>query len=396
MISRPRALALASVIVGSSIAVLPGRASAQGAAPSRPEPGAEADRTPLVVLLFDPDRPDSNRLISAIESHLAGLPVQVALEPLPRSDILTWLGSGHIRARARQALGLLAIDTSRGDVWRLFFLDVDGAPTLIRRLPSSSKHEPLDEAGIAVRLLVEALLDSKQIPAADTMSGGRAPPKAAVPAARTPTKPGGAATATGSKSPAQQSRPLVVPKTEDTQAADANRRPQPLSVFLGPVGATWLARQAWQFGATAGAELELARAWSLAVAYALYPALTYHLTDTDLTLSRHPVTSFLAYTPRLGLSPRFWLGLGVNAVHRETIGTGAAYRSTDAETTWSWGPIGGVGVITPAVSAFSARFDLGVQVPVRRIHYVTQPDSRLVATTRPAIPFVSICLSLRL
>jgi hypothetical protein len=391
------------VVVGSSIAVLSGRASAQVAAPSRPEPRAEAHHTPIVVLLFDPDRPDSNRLISAIESHLAGLPVQVALEPLPRSDILTWLESGHIRARARQALGLLAIDTSRGDVWRLFFLDVDGAPTLIRRLPSSSKHAPLDEAGIAVRLLVEALLDSKQIPPADSMPDSGAPPRGRVPAAGTPTKAagtptkkGGGATATGSKSLEERSRERAVPKTEQMQAADTNRRQHPLSIFLGPAGATWLAQQAWQFGATAGAELDLAPAWPLAVAYTLYPALTYHLTDTDLTLSRYPVTSFLAYTPRFGLSPRFWLGLGVDAVHRETVATGATYRSTDAETTWSWGPIGGLGVVTPAVSAFSAHFDLGVQIPVRPIHYVTQPGSRVVATSRPASPFVSICLSLRL
>jgi hypothetical protein len=122
----------------------------------------QPDGEPAIVLLFEPDQPDSEGLVRAIESHVVGLPVRVVLEPLARGDILKWFESGHLRAKARGAIGLFAIDTSRRDLWRLYFLDMeDGAPTLIRRLRPSPEHAPFDDAGVAVRLLVEALLDAK-------------------------------------------------------------------------------------------------------------------------------------------------------------------------------------------------------------------------------------------
>src|SRR5687767_10699295 len=108
----------------ASLATLAG--SARGQVPADVAPGAahQTDGEPAILLIFEPDQPDSERLVHAIESHLVGLPVRVVLEPLARGEILKWFESGYVRAKARGAIGLFAIDTGRRDLWRLYFLDM--------------------------------------------------------------------------------------------------------------------------------------------------------------------------------------------------------------------------------------------------------------------------------
>lgn len=397
MTSRSRALALASALVASSIASLCGQAWAQAPPTAASEAETASETAPAIVLLFEPDRPDSVRLARAIESHLAGLPVRVVLEPQARSDILTWLESGHMQASARHALGLLALDTGQS-VWRLFFLDVDGAPTLIRRLRSSPEHAPLDEAGVAVRLLVEALLDARQLGTVAPVLRGDARSPATLPPRASPKQGSGSSSRGGPKAAERSRRPAgSEPNGASNQGASAAPRRQPFSLFLGPTGTTWLEKQPWQFGALVGVELELSPAWSLSLAYSWYPPLTYHLDDVALTLSRHPARAYAAYTLGAGFSPSFWLGVGADAVARETLRTGPDYRGTAERTTWSWGPVAGVGVVTPSWSRFRGRVDLGVEIPTRPIDYVVQTDTPTrLASTRSASPFLSICLSLRL
>ena len=133
--------------------------TAASSSESPPPPQAEA----AVVLMFDPHEDDSLALVGSIAAHLAGLPVRLIHEPRARTELLTWLSLGRSRVKATRSLGLFAVDVSRRDGWRLFFLEPDGVPTLIRRLKPTPEHAPLDEAGITVRLLVEALLDGKHV-----------------------------------------------------------------------------------------------------------------------------------------------------------------------------------------------------------------------------------------
>jgi hypothetical protein len=87
----------------------------------------------------------------------------------------------------------------------------------------------------------------------------------------------------------------------------------------------------------------------------------------------------------------------VDPVRRDTPETAGAYRGTAAQTTWSWGPAGGVGVVSAPLSAFTARFDLGVEVDANRVEYVVQGQTRdLLASTRRVRPFLRLCLGLGL
>jgi hypothetical protein len=399
MMFRRCVLALTCLLFVGATVTASGWARAQDVPTTQPEGKASTDLAPAIVLLFEPERPDSSRLIRAIESHLVGLPVRVVLEPLARGEILAWLESGHARARARQALGLVAIDTGQGDLWRVFFLDVEGAPTLIWRLRPSPERAPLDEAGVAVRLLVEALLDAK-------------PPSPVAPVLRREgTTARGAAQKDGAKSkrpesstdrePPESAPPGEAPTPEPPPAND-DEAPRPSSeqrfgLFLGPTTTTWVANQGWQFGATAGVEVRVARSWSLALAYTWYPTLEYQEADANLSLSRHPAASYVAYAPVSGFSPRFWLGMWVDPVLRDTPETAATYQGTAAQTTWSWGPAGGIGVVSAPLSAFSARFDLGLEVDANRVEYVVQGETQdLLASTRRVRPFLRLCLGLRL
>jgi len=372
-------------------------AVAQAPAPVVSETREPTDTYPTIVLLFEPDEADASRLISAIESHLVGLPVRVALEPAPHTDILTWLESGHARARARQALGVLAIDTSQGAVWRLFFLDTEGAPALIRRLRSSPEHAPLDEAGVAVRLLVEALLDSKEIEH-DAMLPGNAAPDVTPPVAKPSESQSGGSPKVESASDSKGR--LSTPDEVEEEAAARRRsraRDRPVLVFLGPVGTSWLDQKPLQLGAAAGIGMGFARGWSIAAGYTWYPSQTYRVEVTDLTLRRHPVVSYVAFTPRSGLSPRFSLGVTVDAVLRETVATREGYRSTSTTTTWSWGVLGAVGAVAPLGTSFVAGLDLGAQINAARIEFVAQGQSRdVLLATRRASPFLSLYIGLRL
>lgn len=379
---------------------------ARGQVPADVAPGAEGqtDGDPVILLVFEPGQPDSERLVHAIESHLVGLPVRVVLEPLARGEILKWFESGHLRARARGAIGLFAIETGRRDLWRLYFLDMDGAPTLIRRLRPSPEHAPLDDAGVAVRLLVDALLDARPLELDEPAPGG-GPSASGSPARSLPRRDQRALERKqlGSRLPqADSPRPSQPTPAESATGAALepdprpNRRPGPLGIFLGPVGTNWIAGQAWQFGARGGAELHLNPAWSVALDYTWYPTASLELENTSIAWERHPVASQVAYRPSAGLSPRFWLGMWADAVTRTTLDTRADYQGTAPVTSWSWGPAGGVGLATPSSWSFGGLLDVGLDVATEPVEYVVQSATRQPATTtRTFRPSVSLRLGWR-
>jgi hypothetical protein len=397
-----RALWLAGALSASMASVAGG---ARGQVPADVASGTteQSDGEPAIVLIFEPGRPDSDRLVHAIESHLVGLPVRVVLEPLARGEILEWFESGHLRAKARGAIGLFAIETGRRDLWRLYFLDMDGAPTLIRRLRPSPEHAPLDDAGVAVRLLVEALLDAKPLELSEPALGGspvasgsptRSLPSGSQRSSSSARKERGA----GSPSPKASPRPSE-PAPAESDPDDApetdpqpRREPGPLGFFLGPVGTTWVAGQAWQLGARGGAEVHLKATWSVALDYTWYPTASLDLENASIAWDRHPIAVQAAYRPSAGLSPRFWLGLWGDAVRRRTLDSTAPYEGTSSVTTWSWGPAGGVGLAMPSSWPFNALLDVGLDVATQRVEYVVESATQPVTATatRTFRPSVSL------
>jgi hypothetical protein len=385
-------------LAGALSASLVNAGSARAQVPADVAPGTveQADDVPAIVLIFEPGRPDSDRLVRAIESHLVGLPVRVLLEPLARGEILKWFESGHLRAKAHGAIGLFAIETGRRDSWRLYFLDMDGAPTLIRRLRPSPEHAPLDDAGVAVRLLVEALLDAKPLELGEAALGGSATSGAPALPSRNQRSSAGKDSVAG---PANTVSPRPSePTPAESDAADApethpqpRREPGPLGFFLGPVGTTWIAGRGWQFGAKGGAEVHLKATWSVAVDYTWYPTASLELENASIAWDRRPIAAQAAYRPSAGISPRFWLGMWGDAVRRRTLDSAAQYEGTSSVTTWSWGPAGGVGLATPSSWSFTALLDVGLDVATQRVEYVVEGATRQSATaTRTFRPSVSL------
>jgi hypothetical protein len=378
-----------------------GAASAQVPADAPSVTVEQSDGEPAIVLMFEPGQADSDRLVRAIESHLVGLPVRVVLEPLERGAILEWFESGHLRAKAHGAIGLFAIETGRRDLWRLYYLDRDGAPTLIRRLRPSPEHAPLDDAGVAVRLLVEALLDAKPLELGEPVLGGspEASGSPARPHSSRSQRPSASKGRTAKAPTADGPLPSESTPAESDpgEAAETHpqlrREPGPLGFFLGPVGTTWVAGQAWQFGARGGAELHLKANWSVALDYTWYPTASLELENVSIAWDRHPIAAQVAYRPSAGISPRLWVGMWGDAVRRRTLDSAALYEGTSSVTTWSWGPAGGVGLASPSSWSFSALFDVGLDVATQRVEYVVQSATRQSATetaTRTFRPSVSL------
>jgi hypothetical protein len=372
-----------------------GGASAQVPAEAPSVTVEQTHGEPAIVLMFEPGQPDSHRLVRAIESHLVGLPVRVVLESLERGEILEWFESGHLRAKAHGAIGLFAIETGRRDLWRLYYLDMDGAPTLIRRLRPSPEHAPLDDAGVAVRLLVEALLDAKPLELGEPVLGGS--PATSGSPARQRTSAGKERAARSPKADDPRPSESTPAESDPGGAAEAHpqlrREPGPLGFFLGPVGTTWVAGQAWQFGARGGAEVHLKANWSVALDYTWYPTASLELENASIAWDRHPIAAQVAYRPSAGISPRFWLGMWGDAVRRRTLDSVAPYEGTTSVTTWSWGPAGGVGLASPSSWSFSALLDVGLDVATQRVEYVVESATRQSATetaTRTFRPSVSL------
>lgn len=334
-----------------------------------PQPSAS-----VVLLMFDPEQPGSIPLVSAIESHLMGLAVMVEREPIERSEILTWLEAGRSRVQARKALGLFAIDTRQRDTWRLFFLGPDGPPTLIRRLQPRPEYAPLDQAGVIVRLLVEALLDGKQVGMVEPVPRDE-PAQSSVSASR----PAADAKATDRSQASSAPAPDTAGAAADSDEVAPETRAQTsegvrVAIAAGLSSTSWVVDKGWQFGALTGLGLRW-KSTSLTLDYAWYPKLTHRVPEASISLSRHPLTARLAYRPAPGFSPLISLGAWLDPVTRSTLNTDSAHRSTASATSWSWGVVASAGVVTPRLASLSARLDLSVELAGRRVQYVVQSDN---------------------
>ena len=362
------------------LALLSSAPNAQGE-PAQSESGKarpEQSTEPLIVLMLDPAQPDSRVLADAIGSHLAGLPIRLVRQDVARTRLSTWLEQGRQRAQTLGALGLFVIDVRSDQSSRLFLLEPNGEPTLIRRLPARRQSERvlLEEAGITVALLVEALLDGRHIGMLEPVPVDDAPPTV---------EP-------GEVNDIERPPPPIA--LQPAAAPTRSRRPQ-ATLGLGLAGTTWLVDERWQLGVTTSLGVQFDSHWALALRYTWYPELTYELAGSDIALARHPVRAELAYRFSQELSPTARLGGWVDAVSRRTVATEPAYSAAAADTTWSWGFVGAAGLATPLRGALRAHFDVGLEVPTRRVEYAIQVETRrTLLATRSIRPVFEVALEM--
>lgn len=366
--------------------------------PSELPPPSQTEAT--VVLMFDPHEDDSLALVGSIAAHLAGVPVRLIHEPRARTELLTWLGAGRSRVKATRSLGLFAVDVSRRDGWRLFFLEPDGVPTLIRRLKPTPEHAPLDEAGITVRLLVEALLDGKHVEVTEPVlgeepaeAGGTSP--SGEPAPRKPPASG----SSSSPRPAAPSPGSV----SDASGSATNGAPQAgargvyLAALVGLSTTKWLSSEGWQSGILTGAALYVDRAWSLSLDYVWYPKLRYQASDAAITLSRHPFAGRVSYRPSPGFSPIFCVGTWFDAISRQTVDANQGFHSTASTIEPAWGMNASAGLSSPRLSILSVRLDLGLDVAARNVSYIVRNETdKTVVATSAVRPFLGVLMDFRL
>jgi hypothetical protein len=367
-------------------------------APSSSESPVQPQAEPTVVIMFDPRESDSLTLVGSIAAHLAGLPVRLINEPRTRTEILTWLEAGRSRVKAARALGLFAVDTSRRDSWRLFFLEPEGIPTLIRRLKPTPEYAPLDEAGITVRLLVEALLDGKHVDVVEPVLREEPPEAGESPPAPAPVPPpakqqGPSSSGThGTASPPESSdseadEPLL-PAREEHERVYA-------SALLGLSTTKWLSAAGWQSGLLIGGGLYWAPPWSVTIDYTWYPKLSYRSPDATIELLRHPFAGHVNYRLSPDFSPVFALGAWLDAISRETAEPALGYRGTGSTTDVVWGLSASVGISSPRLSILRARLDLGLDLAGRRVGYgVRSETTQTVLTTSLFQPLLGVILEL--
>ena len=405
----PRAIAAAARIVGPCLLLFSstfawGQQNSASASDASARPAPEA----AVVLMFDPHEEDALALVGSIEADLAGVPVRLIREPRTRTELLTWLEAGRRRVKATGALGLFAVDVTRREGWRLFFLEPDGIPTLIRRMKPIPEHAPLDEAGITVHLLVEALLDGKHVEVTEPVLQEE-PPEAAGSLREPAREKSEAAKTEGPERAAHPEPELSGPgpaqqgsgsgasgsASEGTREAGAGGV-HPAFVF-GLSTTKWLRGQPWQSGILTGAAVYLNQAWSVSVDYLWYPTLRYEASQATIALLRHPFAGRVSYRPSAGFSPVFALGTWADALSRQTLDAKVGYHGTGSANEWSWGMSGSVGLASPRLSGLSACLNLGLDVAARNIGFVVNNETpETVLSTNAVRPFWGVLLDFRL
>jgi hypothetical protein len=396
-----RLIAAAARILGPGLLLsVCSLAEAQVPIEGRPtEPQVQSQADAAIVLMFDPRQEDSLALVGSIAAHLAGVPVRLLQEPRARTELLTWLEAGRGRTRAARALGLFAVDVSRREGWRLFFLEPDGVPTLIRRLKPTPDHAPLDEAGVTVHLLVEGLLDGKHVEVLEPVlreeptEGGDTTPT--LPSPRPEPRQSGAPPARSAAAPpTEEGASEAKPVAKDSREA-AGRGFFP-AVLVGLSTTKWLSGQGWQSSVLLGGAVYFER-WSASLDYLLAPQHQYQSAGAAIVLSRHPVAGRISYRSSRGFAPVFSVGAWVDAISRDTVETNAGYRGTPSTIEPSWGFSGSLGVSSPRLSILSVRLDLGLDLAARSVSYVVQNETaKTVLTTSPARPTLGVLLDFAL
>jgi hypothetical protein len=302
---------------------------------------AEPAASPRMVVLSTTD-PTDTAPADAIRAHLAGLPVTVVDAP-PSGVVSEGAGPPSPCAAATDGATLAAVCVERRRSGELLvsLREGGGATTLVRRIepgPTGS-GATLEELGVAVRSLVQALLEGGHVGIAGPTPG---PP------------------------------------------------PATLGLRLGYIGTLLSTDIGWQSGVDAEASWRIRGPFAVAARYSFFPSIAASLPGSTavLVLDRHPIELAVGWSPRARIAPEAWLGAWADLVHRSTAATGADLNATGDQSDWSFGASAAVGVAWAPVPVVHLHALGGLDLAFRSARYVVDDGggaTLTLASLRPRL-----------
>ncbi|HEY8945269.1 MAG TPA: hypothetical protein VIM73_13450 [Polyangiaceae bacterium] len=357
-----------------------------GLARARPS-GAALQADSVIVLVFDPDRPEATSAVRAIESHIGGTGVRIVQEPLRRNaDLLAWLELAQQRARSLAALGVFAIDSDGGTELRVFFSEPDGEATLIRRIRNkSSSRVALEEAGIVVHSIVESLRAGGHV--------GMVEPGRRDANERDEERPSGSEKARVPDAIGDGNADAAARVRVDEDAARLGRDVRRLSLGLSGVGTSWATGEGWQLGVALGLQVRLTDVLGVQLEYSWFSELRVTRDETTFAVARHPFGAWLRYVPYAGFSPLFETGGFIDIVHRRTEYVAQPLRGTTGDGSWMWGVGGRAGMTASPQPFLRVSLTAGVDLAVVDVEYVVETESsRTLLSTRSVRPQMELAV----
>jgi hypothetical protein len=388
-------LLLAFVV--AALAVLP-RGSTAHADESEAPPAA------AIVITFDPNAVQEERVVAAVKAHLSGLPVRVLVRPLIRSgSVAQNVARAGALATASAALGTSSIEVGDDGAFLIYFTEPGGESTLIRRLPPNEEgaRVTVEEASIVVRSLVLALLEGRRIGMAKPQDRGAGPERPRKDQPRRETrKDGRSAPSERAAPPANvEDPPMVDSPAEDTpgsaageESSRASGSESVVSVTAGYAGTHFATNTSWQSGFTPGFRWVAFRPVYVAARYTFFPKLEGGTKETAVSVARHPGELAVGYVGTTRLAANAELGIVFDYTSRQTRSNGPGFEPTPTSrrSTLAFGARAGASfAFVPAVELALRG---GADFLVTRYAYV-MPDGRTVAAPHGVRPRVDVELA---
>lgn len=303
---RPRLLRLVSLTGGAAAFII---LSASG---SHAEEGAGSE--PSVTVAFNSNTSEAAAAMRAIASHLEDLKVTVVVEPVAGEESSDWLQRPTSPDKAPASVGKFYVDFRGGGEILVYFTEPGGESTLIRRLRPKSTNAPvaLEEAGIVVRSLLEALLDGGRV---GVSVSEKKPPPAAPPPPRPPARP-------------------LAPAPSDPLS------PMYLGVAVRYSGTSFLAGQGLEPGAYFGLRVYPGGSlspFSLGAGYTVSYPSEVAFSSSQISLQRHPFEVGLTYASRETLGLLLEIMAVGDFVGRKTLQAGPNLERTEPRGRWVLG-----------------------------------------------------------
>jgi hypothetical protein len=275
-----------------------------------------APPVPTVTVAYNSDAEETAQAVRAIESHLADLGgLTVTVEPVSAPSLAEWLRRASGTPESASSLGQIYVDAGGQGELLLFFTEPGGDLSLIRRIRprSPAGRVALEEAGIVVRSLLEALLEGGHV---GVLPSPEVPPVVTPPVV----------------APPAPSLPVDVPREPPV-----HRRRAAISVrYSGTSFASSALTSGVSFGLRAYPWAGLAPL-SLGATYTVFYPATVNFPSTQIELKRHPIELGLAYESAGTLGLTAEIVAIADYVARQTITTGSTLQRTAPSGRWLFG-----------------------------------------------------------
>jgi hypothetical protein len=390
---------LLGTCLAAVLAIMTRGGAARAEEPQASQPAA------VIVITFDPNAVQEERVVAAVRAHLRGVPVTVLVRPVVRSGSIGQnVATAGALATASGALGTSSIEVGDDGAFLIFFTEPGGASTLIRRLPPNKEgvRVTIEEASIVVRSLVLALLEGRRIGMAEPATAQTATerPRVVRPA---PRRKRAGRPASPPQRPAPSAR-AEAPPVEDADVPDSTAEDEPpwligsdyvVAVTAAYAGAHFATSTTWQSGFMPGFRWLTLEWLYVAGRYTFFPKLEGRTKETVVSIARHPAELAVGYAGTTRLAANAEVGIIVDHTRRQTRINGPGYAPTpvSARTTLGFGAKAGASFALAASVQLALRG--GADFLVTRYAYVL-PNGETVATPHGIRPRLELELGVSL